>query len=651
MASSVFGIGVSGLNAANLGLTVTGHNIVNGGTPGYSRQNIVQSAPYPQLSGSGFIGLGVRVDEIRRSYDQFLTRNVQTAQAQSSYYNALLSHLSEVDNIVADPTAGVTPALQDFFSAIQNVATNPANAPSRQALLSSAQTLVNRFQVFDQRLTELRDNLNGELTNATSSINAISKQIAELNNQISVQGGSGHSPNDLLDQRDELVKQLNTFVKATATTQQDGSINVFIGNGQSLVVGNQPFELGVEASPGDPRRLSVVYKQNNNVVYLPENQLTGGKLQGLLDFRSKTLDTAQSSLNQIAMATTQAINTQQRAGIDLTGALGTGMFGFKTDPVSGAPALGSVLSNTGNTGNAQVTGYVADVGQLTASNYELAFDGTNYVVTRQSDKQKTVLTPAAMAAGPVVDGIKLSIASGSMNAGDRFNISPTDGFIRGLSVSMTDPNRVAAAGPVIASAPKTNTGSLTYTQPSVTVPVTDATWKPGATLQNPVTINFTSPTSFTITDPVTGLPGPAQTYTPGMTVSSNGWSMKLDGTPAAGDTVNIGPNTKGDADGRNALAMAALQTQKLMNKGSVSFQDAYGQMVSAIGVQTNDAKIMSDAQDTVLAQAEDARASVAGVNLDEEAANLLRYQQAYQAASKVIQIAQEAFQSILQIAN
>ncbi|AOX99806.1 flagellar hook-associated protein FlgK [Jeongeupia sp. USM3] len=651
MASSIFGIGVSGLNAANLGLTVTGHNIVNGSTPGYSRQNIVQSAPYPQMTGNGFVGLGVRVDDIRRSYDQFLTRNVQTAQAQASYYNELLSHLSEVDNIVADPTAGVTPALQDFFSAIQNVATKPSDVPSRQALLSSAQSLVNRFQVFEQRLTELRDNLNGELTNATSSINAISKQIAELNNQIAVQGGAGHPPNDLLDQRDELVKQLNTYVKATATTQQDGSINVFIGNGQSLVVGNQPFELGVAPSPSDPRRLSVVYQQNNSTVFLPESQLTGGKLQGLLDFRSKTLDTAQSSLNQIAMATAQSINTQQRAGVDLTGALGTSMFGFKLDPASGAPALGAVFANSVNTGNAQIGGYVADVGKLTASNYELAFDGSDYVLTRQSDKQKTVFTAAQMAAGPVVDGIKLSISSGTMNAGDRFNIVPTDGFIRGLSVGMTDPNRVAAAGPVVAAAPKTNTGSLTYTQPTATVPVTDATWKPGATLQNPVTINFTSPTSFTITDTVAGTTSAPQAYTPGMTVSTNGWTMKLDGTPAAGDVVNIGPNPKGDADGRNALAMAALQTQKLMNNGSVSFQDAYGQMVSRVGVQTNDAKIMAGAQDTVLSQAEDARASVSGVNLDEEAANLLRYQQAYQAASKVIQIAQEAFQSILQIAN
>ncbi|BCL75747.1 flagellar hook-associated protein FlgK [Jeongeupia sp. HS-3] len=650
MASSVFGIGVSGLNAANLGLTVTGHNIVNANTPGYSRQNVTQSAPYPQGTGNGFVGLGTRVDDIRRSYDQFLTRNVQTAQASASYYNELLSHLSDIDNIVADPTAGVSPALQSFFSAMQNVATNPANAPARQALLSSAQTLVNRFQVFEQRLTELRDGVNGDLTNTVSSINAISKQIAELNNQIGVQAGSGHPPNDLLDQRDELVRSLNTYVKATATTQQDGSINVFIGNGQSLVVGNQPFELGVEASPSDPQRMAVVYKQNNNSIFLPESQLTGGKLQGLLDFRSKSLDTAQAALNQIALVTAQTMNTQQSAGVDLTGAMGTRLFGFATDAATGAPSLGAVFSNTVNTGTAQLSGYIDDMGQLTASNYEFSFDGSNYVLTRQSDKQKTVFTPAQVAAGPVgVDGLKLSVTPG-MAAGDRFTIQPAAGFVRGMSVQMTDPSRIAAAGAVLATKGSSNTGSLTFTQPETTVPVTDATWKPGATLQNPVTINFTSPTSFTITDPVTGVPGPAQTYTAGMTVSANGWSMKLDGTPAAGDKVSIGPNSNGNADGRNALAMAGLQSQKLMNKGTVNYQDAYGQLVSTIGVQTNDAKIMATAQDTVLSQATDARASVAGVNLDEEAANLLRYQQAYQAASKVIQIAQEAFQSILQIA-
>ncbi|HSC79383.1 MAG TPA: flagellar hook-associated protein FlgK, partial [Chitinolyticbacter sp.] len=328
MGSSVFSIGVSGLNAANLGLITAGHNISNANTPGYSRQYLKQSAPYPQLTGSGFTGLGVKVDSIQRVYDQFLTRQVQTAQSSASYLQTYLSHLQEIDNIVADPSAGVSPALQDFFSAVQNVSTKPSDTPSRSALIASAQTLVNRFQVFDQRLTESLTALNGEIADTVGSINALGKQIAQLNEQIAIQGASGQPPNDLLDQRDALIKELNTFVKATTIQQSDGTLNVFIGSGQNLVVGGNSFELAAEPSRDDPSRLSVVYKQNGNTVYLPESQLVGGKLQGLLSYRSQSLDLARNNLAQVALGFAQSFNMQHSAGQDLYGNLGTDFFSF-----------------------------------------------------------------------------------------------------------------------------------------------------------------------------------------------------------------------------------------------------------------------------------------------------------------------------------
>lgn len=729
MGSSVFSIGVSGLNAANLGLIATGHNISNANTPGYSRQYLKQSAPYPQLTGSGFTGLGVKVDSVQRVYDQFLTRQVQTAQASASYLESYLSHLQEIDNIVADPTAGVSPALQDFFSAVQNVSTKPSDTPSRSALIAAAQTLVSRFQVFDQRLSESLSNLNGEISDTVGSINALGKQIATLNNQITVQAASGQPPNDLLDQRDQLVKELNTFVKATTIQQSDGSLNVFIGSGQNLVVGGNSFELAAEPSREDPARLSVVYKMNGNTVYLPENQITGGKLQGLLEYRSQSLDLARNSLAQVALGFAQSFNMQHSSGQDLYGNLGTDFFKFPaansfnttlngatinvsvaanaiptTDyaidydgaqyiltrlsdnqtanitpaqmaagysalgvtvqltagapsgvggtSLSFPPALGLVNSNTQNTGNAQVGGYISDIGQLTTSNYEFAFDGAQYVVTRLSDRQQTVFTPAQVAAGAVsVDGLAINIQSGTMNAGDRFTIKPLEGMVRGLEVAITDPRNVAAAAPITGTLATSNTGNLTITQPLVDTPSTSTTGAAiNPALKNPVTIQFTTANTFTITDTVTGVTSAPQTYTAGMTLSFNGWSMKLDGKPAVGDSISVAANVAGTADNRNALALGALQSNRLLNGGTSTYQEAYGQMVSTIGIQTNEATVMSKAQDIVLEQAETARENVAGVNLDEEAANLLRYQQAYVAASKVIQIAQEAFDQIANIA-
>ncbi|WP_028448609.1 flagellar hook-associated protein FlgK [Chitinibacter tainanensis] len=725
MASSVFNIGVSGLNAANLGITTTGHNISNVNTDGFSRQVLRQSAPYPLLSGSGFNGLGVQVDTIARMYDRFLTKAVEVAQTQSSYQQTRLAHLTEINNIVADPNAGVSPALQDFFSSVQNVTTNPASPPARQAMLTSAQTLVNRFQVFNQRLQEQRNALNGEISNAVNSINSYTQQIAELNNKIVVAQSSGQPPNDLLDQRDLLVKDLNKLVKANTMTMDDGSINVFVGNGQGLVVGGSVSKLVADSNPADPSRITVGYMQDNQTIFMPESQLAGGQLGALLDYRNQALDLAQNSLERTALGMVESFNQQHKAGQDLNGNLGRNLFDIprsnfvefsvggtniratspngtnessdfsitasgtgyvikrlsdgatsgvvnlgSTDPVTGLtlsaasaslslpaqgsfafpPAIGTINSNSKNTGTAQLTGYISDISQLTASNYELSFDGSNYSLYRMSDGTRTSYTAAQMAQGIQQDGMSFQIASGTMNPNDRFVLKPLEGVISSLSVRITDPKQVAVAAPMLATVAKANTGSLKVVDHVVNTPSvssTDAALNPA--IRNPVNINFTSPTSFTYTDTVTGVTSAAQTYTPGMSLNVNGWTMKLDGTPATGDVINVTSNIGGSADNRNGLALGKLQTTRILEGGTATYQESYGRMVSKIGTQTNEATIMSKAQDKLLSNAEDSRDSVSAVSLDEEAANLLRYQQAYQAASKVIQIAQTAFQEILNI--
>jgi flagellar hook-associated protein 1 FlgK len=726
MGSSVFNIGVTGLNAANMGLTTTGHNIANANTDGFSRQTIKQSAPYPMLSGSGFSGLGVQVDSITRIYDRFLTKAVEVAQAQSSYQETRFSHLSEINNIVADPTAGVSPALQEFFSAMQNVATNPANPPARQALLANAQTMINRFQVFSDRLNEQRSALNGEITNTVSNINAYAQQIGDLNNKIVIAQSSGQPPNDLLDQRDLLVKQLNSLVKTNTLEMGDGSINVFIGSGQGLVVGSQVYSLAAVPSQGDPERITVAYQQNNTTIMMPENLLSGGMLGGLLDYRNQSLDLAQNSLERTALGLMESFNQQHKTGQDMNGLMGSNFFGLQrsnsvdfnvagqnirvttpansipgsdfsitpnggggydikrlsdgltsvgvalgtTDPATGLtlsaapagltlpvqssfsfpPALGSVVSNSNNTGNATLGGYITDVSKLSASDYEFGFDGTNYYTLRQNDGLRTSYTPAQVASGITQDGFTFNIDSGAMNAGDRITIKPLHGVIDSMSVRITDPKGIAAASPIISSLPGSNTGTLKATQPLTDAPSlssTDAAFNPA--LKNPVTINFTSPNSFTYTDAVTGVTSPAQVYTAGMTLSVNGWSMKLDGAPATGDVVKVDLNVNGSADNRNALALGKLQTTRLLEGGSATYQESYGRMVSTIGTQTSEANVMGKAQAKLLSSSETSRDSVSAVNLDEEAANLLRYQQAYQASSKVIQIAQQAFDEILNI--
>jgi flagellar hook-associated protein 1 len=740
MGASVFGIGLSGLNAASLGLSTTGHNIANANTKGYSRQGIIQSAPYPQYTGNGFTGLGVRVDTVTRSYDEFLTRQVQTAISQDSYYGTYQAEIKQVDNLVADPAAGVSPVLQSFFSAVQGMATNPASLPARQSLMSNAQGLVNRFQVFDQRLSEMRAGVNGSLVSTADHVTALSKQIAQINGQISVSSSGGQLPNDLLDQRDQMVLDLNTLVKATSIKQSDGTINVFIGNGQNLVVGGTPYSIAAKPSASDPQRLTIVYTQGNLDAEIPETMLTGGKLGGLLEYRNKTLDTAANSIERMALVLGQTFNAQMRQGQDLYGNMGTNFFDYQqsnislthtvagvstafatvslptgvksvasdysltftgtagseysitrlsdnvsqtvsaavmgTNPtvlglnwsvpgvmaagesvgVSMPPAVGNVLSNRNNTVQALpplLGGYIEDVSKVQASDYEVSFDGTDYQVIRQSDGQRTMITGAQFtndAQSLSVDGLKLKFSQGAPVAGDRFMVQPFVGFSRGMSIKPTDPRVLAAGVPIISDTQRTNTGTGKVGQVAVDTPsalTTSSAINPA--LKNLVNITFTSPTTYTLTDTVAGTTSAPATYTAGQTISFNGWNLKIDGQPAQGDKFSVKPGTSQDADGRNALKLGELQSRKIIDGNRSNYQEAYGQMVAVIGAKTNEVNIMSTAQTEVLKQAEISRDSVSAVNLDEEAANLLRYQQAYQASSKVIQIAQQAFDAIVRL--
>jgi flagellar hook-associated protein 1 len=743
MSTSVFGIGLSGLNAASLGLSTTGHNIANANTPGYSRQGIKQSAPYPQFSGSGFTGLGVRVDTVERSYDEFLTKQVQTAVSQDSYYGTYQAEIKQIDDLVADPAAGVSPALQSFFSAVQGVSTNPASLPARQSLMSNAQGLVNRFQVFDQRFAEMRAGVNGSLVNAADHVSALSKQIAQINSQIAVSSGGGQLPNDLLDQRDQMVLDLNSLVKATSIKQNDGSINVFIGNGQNLVVGGKAFEIAAKPSVGDPQRLTIVYTQGAIDTEIPETMLTGGKLGGLLEYRNKSLDIAEHSIERMAMVLGQTFNAQMRQGQDLYGNMGANFFDYPqanlslthtvagvstafasvslptgvksvssdysltftgtagseysitrlsdnvsqivsaatmgTNPsvlglnwsvpgtmaagesvgVSMPPAIGNILSNRNNTApvlpalSPLLSGYVEDVSKVQASDYEVFYDGADYQVNRQSDGQRSVITAAQFlnnANSISVDGLHLSFSQGTPTAGDRFTVQPFAGLSRNLAVKPTDPRTLSAGVPIISDTQRTNTGTGKISQVSADAPSAQTTLSAiNPALKNLVNITFATPTTYTLTDTVTGVVSAPTAYTAGQTIQMNGWNLKIDGQPAAGDKFSVKAGTSQDADGRNALKLGELQSRKIIDGNRANYQEAYGQMVAVIGAKTNEVNVMSKAQTEVLKQAEISRDSVSAVNLDEEAANLLRYQQAYQASSKVIQIAQQAFETIARL--
>jgi flagellar hook-associated protein 1 len=647
MSNGIFGIGLSGLYAAQAGLLTTGHNISNVNTPGYTRQQTIQATAIAQHTASGFIGSGTTVSTVRRIYSEFLNSQALQQQSAASHLDTYSAQTSQLDNLFGDTTSGLSPALSDFFAGVNAVAANPADIPSRQTLLSSAQGLVGRFQQLDQQLTESRTGVNTQITSIVGSINSLSTNIADLNRQISLgnaSSGGQQPPNDLLDQRDELLTELNQQIGATSVAQNDGSINVFLPNGQALVVGETSYKLTTSSDNTDPTNLQVGLVAGSAVVQFHASDLKGGALGGLLEYRDNVLNPTENALGRIALVVAKDFNAQHKLGQDLNGALGTDFFSVPT------PAVQNALSNTGTV---TLSASVTDPSALTTSDYNLAYDGTNYTVTRTSDN-----TTQTFATLPhTIDGVSINLASGAIAAGDTFQVQPTRNAAANIGVAISNPANIAAATPISTSALATNTGLGSISAGSI-----DSTYAASA-LVSPVTLTYNSGagtlSGFPATQAVTVTSGSTSTtypagapvpYTAGSTISFGGISVSISGTPANGDVFRVSPNSNGNGDSRNAGLLATLQTQNLIGN-STTLGGGYGQLVSYLGNAAHQGQVESVAQDSLLAQVQQAQQSVSGVNLDEEAANLQRYQQAYQAAGKVLAMATTLFDTILNITN
>lgn len=635
MGIGIFGSGVSALSAAQIGLSTVEHNIANANTPGFNRQEIVQSARLPLKTGTGFIGQGVDVSTVKRIYNEFLSTQVLQGQAQASQLESYSQQIGQINNMLADSDAGLSPALQDLFSAANNVSSSPESQAARGAMLGSAQFLASRFQSLNQRMSDINSSINSQISSSVTSINSYAQQIASMNKNIVLAQAAfnGQTPNDLLDQRDQLVSLLNQEVKVNVVKLNDGTLNIFIGAGQSLVVGEQPITLKAVQSLSDPSKLEVAFSSGAAVIRAQQNSFQGGNLGGLLAFRSESLDVAQNTLGRVAIVLADTFNQQHQLGQDLNGALGGNFF---------TQAVPLVNANTANTGTATISASVASSSALTGSDYSLQFDGgTAYTLTRLSDNTVTALATLPQ----TVDGVTIATTAGAV-AGDRYLIRPTVNGARDIAVAIRDTSKIAAAAPIRTNASLANIGSGQISAGTV-----NAVFPVDVNLQQPVSIVFDSPpTTFTVTG--TGIPGSpvaGVAYTEGAPITYNGFTLQITGAPAAGDTFTVTSNTNATADNRNALLLANLQTKNTVAGGTTSYQGAYAQLVSQIGNKTRELDMTSLAQTSMVNQIIQTQQSVSGVNLDEEAANLLRYQRAYQAAGRVLQVANTLFDTLLSL--
>ena len=622
--ADLLGTGLSSLRAMQRALDTTAHNIANVSTEGYTRQRVEFATRPPQAYGPNWIGSGVDAVQVRRVYDQFLSQQARSSGGNLARLDAYAAQAERLDNLLGDSSNGLSASLQSFTDAISEVSSTPSSIPARQVLLAEGNALVERLKGYDTRLRAMSADVDSQLVGQAGEINTIAQGIARLNGDISVAiQQTGHPPNDLLDQRDQLIDQLSTKVGVSVVPEGEATLNVFIGTGQPLVLGTTASQITVSKDPLDAERLQLALKTSSGTVDISRS-VSGGALGGLMDWRKQMLDPARNELGRITLAVASQVNDVHREGMDLTGALG-GTF-FNVGSVGVVPA-------TTNTSSAMATATRVDLGAVTTNDYVVTRVGTSYTVRRQDTGASVAFTGTGTNADPLLfDGMSVAVGAGVAD-GDQYVIHPTRDAIQGFGVAITDPAKIAAAAPLRTAAASGNTGTGTIGKAEMLTP--------GPTTLTPVDIVFTSATTYSVNG------GANQTYTPGDNIDVNGWRLQIGGAPATGDTFTVRTNAGAVGDNSNAFALADAMKGGVIEGGTVSVSSAVERMTGSLGLQTRAAQMSRDAEQSVNESDLAARDAVSGVNLDEEAANMLRYQQAYQAAAQIISAANQMFDALL----
>lgn len=673
--ADLLSIGLSGLSASKTQLSITGHNITNVNTPGYSRQDASQATRSPQFSGAGYIGSGTSLVDVRRSYSEFLTSQLRSSTSLNSDVEAYKSQIDQLDSLLAGTTTGITPSLQKFFSALQTAAEDPANIPARQLVLAEAEGLARRFNTVYDRLSEQNSFTNKQMSAVTDQVNRLAGSIGSLNEAIAIAAANGKQPNDLLDARDEAVRQLSGYIGVTVVPQDDSSFNVFIGSGQPLVVGSTVAKLEVVPGHGDPNRHEVQFISGGSRQGIT-SQITGGELGGLIRYREEVLDSTMNSLGRLSLAVSDQVNTQLRQGLDLKGQVGSALFGNYNEPALAKLRVNAFAGNS----NAQPVLNITDTSVLTTSDYLMEYDASGPKVRRLSDNQLMTVTESPAGTLSIADkngvdqGFQVVLGNPAPAVGDKFSLQPTRRGAADIKATLDQADQLAFAAPVRAESNLQNAGTGAIGQPDMKSgpsPISISALQ-GLFGSNGATLTFTEPDTVTITggtaqfrsvDDSTTPPTVSYSATasiqPGQSNSlvvgdaNYQFEFSLSGMPKDNDKFAMAFNQSGVSDNRNALKLVDLQTKQTVGvdaavKGSgFSFTDGYGELVERVGTLTAQARMDSEATGSILKQATDNRDSLSAVNLDEEAANLIKFEQYYNASAQIIQVARSLFDTLI----
>jgi flagellar hook-associated protein 1 FlgK len=653
--ASIINTGISALNAFKRQMETTGHNIANVNTEGYSRQVVQFGTRLPQDIPQGYLGSGVQIESITRRYDDFVANRVRDYNASYEEYAVYEGRARQIDNVIADASAGVDDMMQQFFAAVNDVADDPTSIPARQVMLNRANQLSDRFNALDGWFEDIRNQLNNDFEREVNEVNSLARSIADVNVRIrSLSSASGNIPNDILDERDKLIDDLSHYTNVSTLAQDDGSVNVFIGTGQALVVGPTYNTLGVTNNAQASDQKEIVIQQAGGLQVNVTEQMTGGSLGGLLRFRDEVLDESQNALGRVALGVGSYLNAEHRTGIDLDGELGGDLFA-----VSGAPRVLGADSN--------LTASFTSVADLTTHEYQVDFDGSNWTMRDLTAGINVPLSVTLSGTSATLQpsggslGFTMTVADITAAAsGDSYRIRPTRQGASDIGVLIGNERDIAAADPLITANRTANAGTGSISAGGL-IAIGSAPSVPTAPA---VTIEYQAGNQLAITGGPAGPPPTRFVQADGTVVGANDsfvagqtyyveiptlgtFEFVMSGSPQAGDTFTLSDNTAGVGDNRNARRLADMQNAKLMIGGTASFASTYGTLVADVGTKTHQAGSNATVQEHLLSQAEAAKAEISGVNLDEEAADLVRFQQAYQAAAQVINVANTLFDSLL----
>ncbi|MCC4263206.1 flagellar hook-associated protein FlgK [Oceanimonas baumannii] len=653
MAVDIYQTGVSGLLAAQAQLATTGHNIANVNTEGYHRQRAEQATTMHMFSGGSFYGTGTRVTDVTRMYQEYAFRDVLVNNTEKAGAEALYNHLSYLDKTMTSVNGGLASSLDDLYSAINAVADNPGNLGNRELMLANAQDIVDHFNEFYSSLEQEQMIKNRDIESRAAHVSSLTAGIADLNQQIMNAGQNG-TPNDLLDQRDQLIQELGKQVQITTLKDSNGMISVMLAGREPLVSGNQAYQMEVrEGSPEHKQTELYLVPPNSKgqATRIQGSQALGGEMGALFHYRDQVLGPNLSDMGKTAIAIADAFNKIQAQGVDLNGDPGKNMFNDINDPE--AMSRRFVGNNPNVTGAVEIT----DTGKLTGGEYSLQYKGSDeYVLTDITTGKRQTITATADPSDPTAQVLDLSnelgfslTLSDEPNVSDEMLVQPTRQGAIDLELKLNTGDQIAASGSLAISPDGDNKGTA---KPSVSF--ADPAPPPASAIDEsayPLTLKVVDDGAGGLQYNVQDKDGTALftnvTVTDGK-MSFGDLELSLNGDPEAFDQFEI-RQASGSGNNENALAFAELQNKKWLNNGKSTVTDSLNQTAVGIGSLTRNQGVKAEAAGAAYQQSYDRMMSTSGVNLDEEAANLLRFQQSYMAAARVVSTASETINTLLQI--